>query len=106
MDHKKVRRLKVVKAVGTQAYQLELPPNLKVHPVFHASLMEPYEVSKDPSRQVERLEVEILEGEENWVVRGIVESRSNGRERGRPMEYLVLWEGYPNISISVEHRKH
>jgi len=40
--------------------------------------------------------MEILEGEENWEVREIVESRRNGRKRGRPVEYLVLWEGYPD----------
>jgi len=37
-----------------------------------------------------------LEGEENWEVREIVESRRNSRKRGRPVEYLVLWEGYPD----------
>jgi len=90
LDHKKVGPLRVVKQIGTRAYKLELLPNSSIHPLFHASLLEHYWKSKDPERQIQQPEIELLEGEENWEVREIVESRRNSRKRGRPVEYLVL----------------
>jgi len=106
LDHKKVGPLRVIKQVGTRAYKVELPPNSRIHPVFHASLLEPYRKSKDPEREVQKPEMETLEEEENWEVREIVESRRNGRKRGRPVEYLVLWEGYPDEEATWEPYEH
>ncbi|RVW66450.1 hypothetical protein CK203_065194 [Vitis vinifera] len=37
--------------VGKVSYRVELPPRLKIHPVFHASYLKPYHGDKDdPSR--------------------------------------------------------
>ncbi len=33
---------KVIKCVGTTSYRLELPSNLKIHPVFHISILKEY----------------------------------------------------------------
>ena len=30
------------------------------------------------------------------MVREIVESRRSNKKKGKPIEYLVLWEGYPD----------
>ena len=40
----------VVHRVGAVAYELELPPSLAIHPVFHVSLLHPYEASGDARR--------------------------------------------------------
>jgi len=90
LDHKKVGPLWFIKQVRTRVYKLELPPNSRTHPVFHASLLEPYRKSKVPEREVQKPEMEILEVEENWEVKEMVESCRNGRQRGRPVKYLVL----------------
>ena len=41
----------IIDTIGTQAYKLELPPQVRVHPVFHVSLLEPYQAreGEDPS---------------------------------------------------------
>jgi hypothetical protein len=40
----------VVKQINDVAFRLELPPSLKIHPVFHVSLLEPYKELSIPSR--------------------------------------------------------
>ena len=49
---------KILKRVGTLAYQLELPENIKVHPVFHGCLLKSYvtnpsHILQDKSRIME-----------------------------------------------------
>ena len=82
---------------------------MKVHPVYHKSLLEPYRESiLDPLKKQIIPEAEEIDGETNWVVRDNVESRRNNRKKGKPVEYLVLWEGYADEDRTwevYEHRK-
>ena len=55
MHHNLVRKyegpFKIVAKVGKISYLLELHPHLRIHPVFHASVLKPYHEDKDdPSR--------------------------------------------------------
>ena len=43
--------LKVVEKVGNAAYRLELPPSIRVHPVFHVSLLKPWR-GQEPAHTV------------------------------------------------------
>ncbi len=38
---------KVIQVVSTMSYKLELPETMKIHPVFHVSLLKPYKTSDD-----------------------------------------------------------
>jgi hypothetical protein len=69
---------KVVQRVGRLAYELELPPWLPVHPVFHTSLLKP------PPPPL------LVDGVEEWEVEEVVGQRHHGRQR----EFLVRWKGY------------
>ena len=53
-------------------------------------MLECYRRSAEPTRQLEPPEPEPIDGEENWIVREIVDSRRNNRKKGKPTEYLVL----------------
>ena len=68
----------------------------QAHPTFHVQLLEPYRVSREESRRKRPPTLEPIDGEINYVVREIVESRRDNREKGKPVEYFVLWEGCPD----------
>ena len=86
----------IKKAIGNRALRLELPPQMKVHPVYHIGLLDCYRNSKDLTRIQTVLEVEEIDGKLNWEVREIVDSRENRQKKYNPIEYLVLWKGYPD----------
>ena len=39
LDSKQLGPFKVVAAVGRRSYKLELPPSMRIHPVFHTDLL-------------------------------------------------------------------
>jgi hypothetical protein len=84
---------KVTKQVNAVAYRLELPPVLKVHDVFHASLLKQYK----PGGRTQPPPLPILiDGVAEFEVEAILKhrNRQSGR-RGKPkVEYLVKWLGY------------
>src|ERR1700738_260464 len=86
-----MRPFKVLEVVGEGklAFRLELPTQMRVHPVFHVSLLEPYRESTLPGRvQEPPLPVEV-EGELEYEVERILDSKI---ER-RTLKYLVDWVG-------------
>jgi len=83
------RILEVVREAKS-AYKLELPPRMKVHPVFHISLLTPYRVNTIPDRtQPPPLPV-VVDGAEEYDVYRILDSRI----RHHRLEYLIDWAGY------------
>jgi len=72
------------------AYRLELPATMKVHPVFHVSLLEPYRESVFPGRVQDPPPSIEIENHEEYEVEKILDSR---RRRGN-LEYFVHWSGY------------
>ena len=83
----------VVKQVFDDAYKLALPPEIKVHPVFHVSLLKEYfEDSMRPEReQVLRPVPKLVENHEEYKVETIL---NMCKLRSRDTEYLVKWRGY------------
>jgi transposase InsO family protein len=92
LDDKRLGPFTIVKAVGRSAFRLALPPSMRIHPVFHASLLEPYHPNTLPSRSVPTPPPPIVnaEGEEEYEVSRILDSRIFRRK----LQYLVDWTGY------------
>ena len=63
---------------------------MKIHPVFHVSLLEPYKDSTIPGRLQAPPPLIEVDGAEEFEVSEILDSRIN---RGK-LEYLVHWQGY------------
>jgi hypothetical protein len=73
------RLFEVIKAVSPTAYRLKLPKKWSIHPIFHISLLEPYQKSIDPDRPPPDLDqvladANLLDGEEAQKIREIKDS--------------------------------
>jgi hypothetical protein len=105
LQHRFLGPYRIDKKVSPVAYKLELPESLRIHPVFHVSLLRPY---KDPVSFPDRsppipppLPVTIDDTPE-YVVERILDHRT----RRHRLEYLVKWEGYPDYDASWEPGEH
>ncbi len=81
---------KVLKKVGSQAYELELPPTMRMHDVFHVSLLKPYH--EEGACQPPPITI-LLDGEEEFEVDVLLNHRS-APGRNSKKSYLVRWTGY------------
>jgi hypothetical protein len=85
---------KVIQVMSAVNYRLELPTQWSIHPVFHIDLLTPYKETIMHGPNFTRPAPELIDGEEEYSVENILDSRRFGR--GRRLQYLVKWEGYPD----------
>jgi hypothetical protein len=90
LDHRRVGPYKIIRQVGSHAYQLDLPPTMKIHPVFHVSLLTPYVVDTIPGRIHEEPPPVIIDDEEEWELEEILDSKWTRNK----LWYKVRWKGY------------
>ena len=91
LDYWKIGPFCIEKQINTVAYRLELPASMKIHHVFHASLLKIYHEFTISGRfQPTPLFVEI-DGCEEYEVESILDSQI---PQGK-LEYFVHWRGYP-----------
>ncbi|KAH8153128.1 uncharacterized protein LAJ45_02715 [Morchella importuna] len=67
---------------------------MKIHPVFHVSLLSPEAGNPLPGQQLSPPPPVEIEGEEEWEVEEILDSR---KRKGK-FEYLVWYVGYDDAS--------
>ena len=84
---------KVIWASPTNC-KLELPPHMKIHPVFHNSLLKPYHKTKEHGPNHEKPAPEIVNGEEeHYEIEAILMARPTRNRKST--QYLIKWKGYP-----------
>ena len=82
---------------GDNAYELDLPPQLQIHPVINISRLKAHKDGHDsfPDRPSPhpRPPPEVIDADGNqlYEVERILAQRGNTRSR----QYLVAWKGYP-----------
>lgn len=81
---------KVLARVGPVSYRLRLPSSLRIHPVFHVSLLKKA-IFNRYSRKPQLPPPVLVDGQREFEVSKILDSR----RRGRGLQYLVHWKGYP-----------
>jgi hypothetical protein len=83
---------KVVKPIGSVAYELELPANLRIHDTFHVSLLKQYH--HDGKTHPPPPVIYDDSGHPEYHVEAILGHRhQTGRRSQR--QYLIKWQGYP-----------
>jgi hypothetical protein len=86
---------KIIQVMSTVNYHLELPTQWSIHPVFHINLLTPYRETTMHGPNFTRPAPELIDGEEEYSIEKILDSRRFGRRRC--LQYLVKWEGYPDL---------
>ena len=90
LDHKQIGPYEIVRKVGPTSYELRLPGNLRIHPVFHSSLLRLDPDDPLPSQVIPPPPPIEVEGEPEWEVQEILDSRwYYGR-----LQYRVQWIGH------------
>jgi hypothetical protein len=92
----------VTEEIGKVAYKLDLPPNLKMHNVFHVQLLK---CQDDGKVQPPPLPIEIDDSLEYEVER-VLGHRKIKRGKGTRKEFLVKWLGYEHEHNTWEPEKH
>ena len=95
LDAKKLGPFKIVEAVNSRAFRLQLPASMsRVHPVFHVSLLEHYIANTLPGRTIPPPPPIEIDGEMEYEVEAVVDSRKFRNK----LQYLVQWVGYQESS--------
>jgi hypothetical protein len=105
LDFKRFGPFKITKIVGESklAFELELPPQWRIHNVFHASLLDLYHANEIEGRmQLVPEPPEIVEGEPEYEVKEVLDSKI----RGRTLLYYVDWIGWGPEERTWEPTEH
>ena len=90
---------KVISMLGVNC-KLQLPKTWKrFHPIFHNSLISPYNETPAHGPNFTRQPLEIVQGEdEHYEVESILQSRLSSNKKG--VQNLIKWKGYPSSENS------
>jgi len=92
------RPFKVLWASPTNC-KLALPPQMRIYPVFHNSLLKPYIETSAHGPNFAQLPLEIVGGEEgHYKIKKILQSQPTRNKRS--IEYLVHWKGYTDTDCT------
>jgi hypothetical protein len=90
----------VAQVMSPISYRLTLPSQWRIHLVFHIDLLSPYREMEVHGINYQRPPPELVDNEEEYEVKNILDSRRTGR--GRKLQYLIKWRGYPDVDNQWE----
>jgi len=82
LDHLQLGPFRIKRKLNFDNYELMLPPRMRIHPIFHVSLLQP---TKNPESKED-----IEANEEEFEVEEILDQRN----RNGITEYQIRWKGY------------
>ena len=88
----------VTDRIGQTAYKILLPQEMRIHNVFHVSLLQPWKHSGGPAPT----QVLLVKDDEQFEVDTILDHQDAGSGKRRVRSYLVSWKGYSSENNSWE----
>jgi hypothetical protein len=90
LDDKFFGPFKILSQVNDVAFRLRLPSSMKIHPVFHVSLLKPKDPDHTAFPQPPPPDPVTVSGQLEYEVEAILDSKRYYRS----IRYLVHWKGY------------
>ncbi|KAK4701806.1 putative transposase, partial [Phenoliferia sp. Uapishka_3] len=94
LDSKNLGPFKILRPIGNDdvpvAYELDLPTEMKVHPVFHVSLLHAHPQNEIPGRENDPPPLTEVDGEMQSEIASILDSRTWNKR----LQYRVRWIGF------------
>jgi len=85
----------IIAQVGSLSFRLHLPDSMHaIHPVFHVSQLKPAIPNTIPDRIQPPLPLVKVDGEPEFEISEILDSKVDRRCRSCKLLYLVCWSGY------------
>ena len=84
--------------ISRTSYQLKLPPQWKIHNVFHTTLLTPYKETALNGKQNQEPTPELIDGQPEWEVEQILCVRQYWHQ----IQYLIKWKGFSETHDSWE----
>ena len=89
LSTKRIGPFKIFNRVGALAYRIEIPKNIKIHPVISVVHLE--QAKLDPyQRQIPPPKALVIEGQKQYVIERIVRREKRDGADG----YIIKWKGY------------
>jgi hypothetical protein len=93
---------RITEVISPVAYRLALPPQWKIHNIFHAGLLTRYKETGAHGPNYPGQVPDIVDGQEEYEVERILASSYRGRGHNRRLHLLIKWKGYPDAENTWE----
>ncbi len=94
----------ITQVISPVTYKLALPHQWTIHPMFHASLLTPYSEIKEHGENYSQPPPDLVGDVEQYEVEAIHSHQRQGK--GKQLQYLVKWFGYPKSNNTWEPAGH
>jgi Chromo (CHRromatin Organisation MOdifier) domain len=94
------RPFQIIREISPVAYQLDLPHQWNIHPVFHVSLLTPFIETDLHGPNFSRPPPNLIKGEAEYKVEDIRNHQQFGKNKR--LQYLLKWKGYPESDNTWE----